>query len=193
MQRVSPAAPEAASANPDQPSTSMHAAQELPQVAPSDARVDRELAQLAQSMDKLKNDLTAMHGSKQPASAEPEAVPVPKTPEQEQAEHDEYMAGIERAFDQEPRDEQWAAGTTQRLRKTLESEPVLLAAVRGIECRSSSCRMEIRDDGSATFAEELPILVHEIGAVLPEARFTQSDLGNGAQLRVLYLSKSAEE
>jgi hypothetical protein len=103
------------------------------------------------------------------------------------------MAGVERAFEREPRAEQWATGTTQVLRQTLESEPVMLAALRGIECRSSSCRMEIRDDGSATFAEEFPLMVHHLGAVLPEVRFGQSALGDGAQLHILYMTKSADE
>ena len=54
-------------------------------------------------------------------------------------------------------------------------------------------RLEIRDDGSATFSEEFPLMVHEIGAVLPEIRFSQSNLGSGAQLHILYMSKSAAE
>jgi hypothetical protein len=144
-------------------------------------------------MGKLKDDVTAMRSDKQPAAVQPEPPATPKTPEQEQAELDEYMAGVERAFEQEPRNEQWSKGTLQGLRKALEAEPTMIAAVRGMECRSSSCRVEIRDDGSATFAEEFPLMVHEMGAVLPQARFTQSDLGSGAQLHILYLSKSADE
>jgi hypothetical protein len=193
IQRVSPSEPETHIAGQGEPSTSVNAAQELPHAAQTDVRVDREIQRLNQSLVKLEGELAAMHGAKQATSPQPEAVVTPKTPEQEQAEHDEYMAVIERAFEQEPRNESWAIKTTQRLRKTLETEPIILAAVRGIECRSSSCRMEIRDDGSATFGEEFPIMVHEMGAVLPEVRFTHSDLGSGTQLHVLYMSKSAAE
>ena len=193
MQRVNPSEPETQPTDPGEPVTSLNAAQQLPRAARPDAQTERELTQLAQTVAKLKTELAAMHGEKQPAAVPAESNATVKTPDQEQAEHDEYMAGIERAFEQEPRNDKWAAETTQRLRKTLDSEPTMLAALRGIECRSSSCRMEIHDDGSATFSEELPLMVHELGAVLPEARFTHSELGGGAQLHVLYMSKSATE
>lgn len=156
----------------------------------SDARVERELAELALNMDRLKNELSSMRDDRQRPS-ETDTAASAKTPEQLQAEHDELMVSVERAFEQEPRNEQWAKGTSDLLRETLGTEPIMLAAVRGIDCRSNSCRMEIRDDGSAAFAEEFPIMVHQMGAVLPEVRFNQSDLGSGAQLHVLYMSNAA--
>jgi hypothetical protein len=180
----------AAAATPEHRSASVISAQALPHAPQSqsaEVRLQRELTDLAAGVTRLTNDLSALRAEKQPAPSPPEAV---KTAEQEQAEHEEYMAGVERAFEQEPRNEHWASGTSELLRNALGTEPIMLAALRGIECRARSCRMEIRDDGSAAFAQELPLMVHALGAVLPEVRFTQSDLGSGAQLHILYMSKS---
>lgn len=162
----------------------------LPPSAPAtDTHMENELSELSRSVAQLKSELTSLRAEGQPP---PEIVqPQTKTEEEVQAEHDEYMVGVERAFEREPRDEKWAAGTTQALRQSIEAEPVMLAALGDIECHSSSCRVEVRDDGSQTFATEFPLLVHQMGAVLPEVRFSQSDLGGGAQLHVLYMSKSA--
>jgi hypothetical protein len=172
--------------------TSVSSAQQQPRPAAQskadEARMERELAELTLDMARLKSDLSNMRDDKQPAS---EPVVPQKTAEEVQAEHDEYMVSVERAFEQEPRNDAWAKDTSQLLREALGTEPIVLAAVSGIECRSSSCRMEIRDDGSASFAEEFPIMVHQMGAVLPEVRFNQSDLGNGSRLHILYMTNAA--
>lgn len=190
IERVSVSKSDAHLTTSGEPHTSVSSAQALPYA--QDQRVERELAELANGVAILKNDVTELRADK-PAEqllVEPSA-PTPKTEQQLQAEHDEYMAGIERAFEQEARDERWAKGTGEQLRETLKAQPVMLAALRGIECRSSSCRVEIHDDGSGAFAEEFPLIVHELGAVLPEIRFSHSELGGGAQLQTLYMSKTS--
>lgn len=152
----------------------------------------REVSRLAADLARMKNEIdTLRDDAEQERAATDRAAPAPKTAEQLQAEHDEYMAAVERAFDQQPRDERWAQGTAQRVRETLESEPIMLAALRGIECRSSACRLELRDDGSTAFAQELPLMMHNMGAVLPEVRFGHAELSDGARLHVMYMSQSS--
>lgn len=149
----------------------------------------RELHKLAADLAHMRSELAALreHPDK---DERPE--PAPKTEEQLQAEQDEQMAAVERAFEQQPRDDRWAQGTAQRLRETLEAEPVMIAALHGIECRSSACRLELRDDGSTAFAEQFPLVLHDMGAVLPEVRFSHAELSDGARMHVMYMQRSAE-
>lgn len=170
--------------------TSASPPQTLPAPA-ADTHMENELSELTKSVAQLKSELTSLRAENQ--SLPETAQPPTKTEEQAEVEHDEYMVSVERAFEREPRDERWAASTSQLLRQSIEAEPVMLAALGNIECHSSSCRVEVRDDGSQTFATEFPLLVHQMGAVLPEVRFSQSDLGSGTQLHILYMSKSAPE
>ncbi|HTU62272.1 MAG TPA: hypothetical protein VMF89_27625, partial [Polyangiales bacterium] len=149
-------------ASADVPDTSASPALTLPPPAP--AADTRELSELSKTVAQLQSELTALRAEGKPA-VEPEQPPI--SDEQIQAEHDEYMVGVERAFEREPRDENWATGTTRMLRETVEAEPVMLAALGNIECHSSSCRVEVRDDGSQTFATEFPLMIHQMGAVLP--------------------------
>lgn len=161
----------------------------------SDPNIDRELRELTTSLAQLKAELAALRDRTRSAPgdvAPPRLETESKTDEQLQAEHDEYMAGIERSFEREPRNQLWSSETAQRLRQTLEAEPLMLAALRGIECRLSSCRMELQDDGSAAFSDSFPAVLHHVGAILPEAHFDHAELAGGAQLHTLYLSKSAD-
>ena len=163
-----------------------------PEPAHAPANNNQEVRALAAELARMKSELHDLRDDRQSERAAPERPePAPKTPEQQQADHDEYITGVERAFEREPRDERWAQGTAQRLRTTLQSEPILVAAVRGIECRSRSCRLELRDDGSTAFAEEFPLMMHEMGALLPEVRFGHAELSDGARLHIMYMSQSS--
>jgi hypothetical protein len=186
VERVSTAATDSHLAREEE---SQPSALELVQAGASDKR---EVRALAADMAAMKSELAALRDDKQTAQDNTERpAPAPKTAEQLQAEHDEYMAGVERAFEQEPRDERWAQGTAQSLRQALESEPVMVAAMRGIECRSRSCRLELRDDGSAAFAEEFPLMMHDMGALLSEVRFSHAELSDGARLHIMYMTQSS--
>lgn len=149
----------------------------------------RELHKLAADLAHMRNELAALRDT---TDKDERPEPAPKTEEQLQAEQDEQMAAVERAFEQQPRDDRWAQGTAQRLRETLEAEPIMLAALHGIECRSTACRLELRDDGSTAFAEQFPLVMHDMGAVLPEVRFSYAELSDGARLHVMYMQRSAE-
>ncbi|HTU61271.1 MAG TPA: hypothetical protein VMF89_22605 [Polyangiales bacterium] len=189
MEHVSREGTAAHSSAVDAPNTA-----ELPPRAALDHAPDkREIHKLAADLERMRSELSALRDDQheeRAASERPE--PVPKTDEQLQAEQDEQMAAVERAFEQQPRDVRWAQGTAQRLRETLEAEPIMLAALHGIECRSTACRLELRDDGSTAFAEQFPLVMHDMGAVLPEVRFSHAELSDGARLHVMYMQRGAE-
>jgi hypothetical protein len=177
------------------PATSVLATRALAGVQPAvDLGTRRELAALSSGVAQLKTELSTLREQRQNAPV-PAATAEPPlaTDEQVQVEHDQRMAEIERAFEREPRDAAWATGTTQLLRQTVETEPLMLAALRGIDCRSISCRMEVYDDGSPAFTESFPALLHHMGAILPEVRFDHAELAGSAQLHTLYMSKSSSE
>jgi hypothetical protein len=190
-------APSATAASSDESNTSLHAAQSgTPSSVPAsaaDPRTAREVAELKASLVKLQGELSALRADKEPEQASAQADELsPETLARLQAEREEYMAAVEHRFEREPRDEKWAAETVQRIRETLEAEPIMLAALRGIDCRSSSCRMEIGDDGSAKFAEEFPVMMHHMGAVLPEVDFAQLESGDASKVHVMYMAKSSD-
>jgi hypothetical protein len=169
--------------------TALH--RDMPPSAAASAPIQdqRELRKLAADLAHVRSELAALRDHK---GEDERPEPAPKTDEQLQAEQDEQMANVERAFEQQPRDEGWARSTAQRLRETLEAEPVMIAALYGIECRSTACRLELRDDGSTVFAEQFPLVMHDMGSVLPEVRFSHAELSDGARLHVMYMQRSAE-
>jgi hypothetical protein len=191
MEHVSPEGTGAHLASAGDADTALQRDSPLPAAvgAPVHDKDSRAIDQLAADLAHVRNELAALRDDTHKEGA---AEPAPKTDEQLQAEQDEHMATVERAFEQQPRDEHWAPRTTQRLRETLEAEPVMVAALHGIECRSTSCRLELRDDGSTAFAEHFPLVMHDMGAVLPEVRFSHAELSDGARLHVMYMQRSAE-
>ena len=111
-----------------------------------------------------------------------------------EAEHhemwEEYVSYAEAGFNDEPTDTRWAAETGSLIQQQIASWPALRGATQSLECRSKSCRVELRDDGSQNFARELPRLVHRLG---PQVSSVVVDLvkdEQGRLMQVLYMSRA---
>ena len=111
-----------------------------------------------------------------------------------EAEHEEmweeYVSYAEAGFNDEPTDARWAAATGTLIQQQIASWPTLRGATHSLECRSKSCRVELRDDGSQNFARELPRLVHRLGPHLSSVVVDLVQDEQGRRMQVLYMTRA---
>jgi hypothetical protein len=100
------------------------------------------------------------------------------------------MASTESTFRREDVDARWSQSTIAAVRAALaDAKDPLRNAVRSVECRSQSCRVEIDADGDGPLRQDLPLILGRLTQVLPNMTAGQVDQGNGYQATVLYLSR----
>jgi hypothetical protein len=160
--------------------------------------VNAKLAMLAAEVTALRHQLRDQAMQDPPhASAENEtgrnARNDPIALAEEERKHKELMAAKESAFQQEPLDGQWAPQTSSSLREAMSNNPAMRDAVRTIECRSSTCRVEITDSEQVRSSKSLDNLITQVGGSLPQVTYNQIDEGNGESAMVMYMSRVAEQ
>jgi hypothetical protein len=62
-----------------------------------------------------------------------------------------------------------------------------------IDCRSDSCRVEVRDDGSGSLSKSMPMLAQQLAGTLPTITANNISQPNGESAVVLYLSRQVEQ
>jgi hypothetical protein len=160
--------------------------------------VNAKLAMLAAEVTALRQQLRDQAMKDQPqASAENEtsrnARNDPVAQAEEQRKYKELIAAKETAFQQEPLDGQWAPQTSSSLREAMSKNPAMRDAVRNIECRSSTCRVEITDTEQVRSSKSLDNIITQVGDSLPQVTYNQIDEGNGESAMVMYMSRVAEQ
>jgi hypothetical protein len=120
----------------------------------------------------------------------PEAEPV-MTEEERRAEDDRrhaaYMDRVEAGFEREAVDPTWSSSTATRVWSTIKQMDVIHAAARTVECRSKSCRIEVRDDGTGALHKGLPMFAQEFADAMPYMAGRQVQEPDGHAGMVLYL------
>lgn len=130
-----------------------------------------------------------------PAGAEapgPAAIEDPHVEAEARAEEERgrraHVAGIDTAFRGEATDPRWSSAASSVIRTAIAGDDDLRPLVRGAECRSSTCRVELADDGSGTLDRALTMFVLQVGHALPRVVVDRpADVGGRATM-VLYLS-----
>jgi hypothetical protein len=120
--------------------------------------------------------------------------PDPATQAEAERRRQEQMAVLETTFRQEPSDYRWSSQATLAVQEALASNETAQAAVRDIECRSRTCRVEIADDGTGMMlANFMPMFALQVASVLPSitANYVKGD--NGETTMILYLSRDLAE
>jgi hypothetical protein len=102
--------------------------------------------------------------------------------------HREYIARIDAAFRAEATDPQWSSTTSSAIRGIVAGDESLRSSLRGVDCKSHTCRVEIADDGSGALDKALPMFVHQLAPHLPSVAADRVDDGRGAASMVLYMS-----
>lgn len=104
-------------------------------------------------------------------------------------ERQEQMAAIEASFRQEPSDPQWSFAMTGVVQEALAGEETLQTALQNLECRSSTCRVEIADDDAGELAKSMPVVLQQLASTLPNVIADQVEDGGGNRSLLLYLSR----
>lgn len=158
-----------------------------------------ELAELRREVARLGLQVRSQHGrpSAAPAPAEVAARASGELPPRDSAEAQEErarkrrdrIAGIEAAFRREAVEPGWSATASAAIQAAMVTERDLGPLARGVECRSSTCRVELADDGSGKSAKALQLFIHHLGGELPGVVADRTEGGGGAATMVLYMSR----
>jgi hypothetical protein len=101
---------------------------------------------------------------------------------------DEHMAEVSANFQAEAVDNSWAAPTAKTVAQALQDDPALSAAAGAIDCRSQTCRVELKNDGTGTLDKQLPLFAQTLGPVLPRIDAAHERDPGGTERVVLYLT-----
>jgi hypothetical protein len=159
------------------------------------ARLDQEQSQARDPWAVMPEEEPVVPPGVGPAHAPlvPGSADVREARAEEERMHRQYIAGIEAAFLGEATDPQWSSATSSAIQAIVAADDSLRGSMRALECRSSTCRVEIADDGSGTLDRALPMFVHQLAPQLPGMAADRHDDGRGTASMVLYLSVSEAE
>jgi hypothetical protein len=110
--------------------------------------------------------------------------------EEDQVRHQERMAALDAALENDPIDPSWSAQATGVLQQALAEDDGGSVTPGSLVCRSSMCRVEItvkEGDGADKVAMKLP---HRVGEMFPNAEGNQVEEDDGATTLVLYLFRA---
>lgn len=99
---------------------------------------------------------------------------------------------LEAEFRQEAAEPNWSLARSEALRATLRGGDSTGGEwVKGIECRSRTCRVEVFEAG--TVGLDLPILLAQVQERLPSFVSGLKDVPNGERAIVLYMSRDVAD
>ena len=108
-------------------------------------------------------------------------------------EHQAEMEAVDAAFRKQAVDPTWSANTVSSIRNALNSEEIGGVQADNIDCRSDSCRVELRDDGSGRLGKSMPMLAQQLAGTTPNITANNVSQANGESTLVLYLSRPVEQ
>lgn len=111
------------------------------------------------------------------------------TREDEEWRHQERMATVEADFRREPAATPWSIQTEAAVQEALAGDEAARTAVRSVECRSHTCRVEVTDDNSRGLAKFIPLLSLQLAQTLPNMNMMSTQVEDGAdgKVTILYL------
>jgi hypothetical protein len=149
--------------------------------APSPNTAD-EIAALQAQIDKLRTQTAAQRLNGNAPPVDPK-----RAIEEDRQRHAAYVAGLQSAFGQERVDPRWAPAATSRLWDAINHNDTMRGAMRNVECRSSTCRIQVSDDGSGSVNKNLPLWSQQVTDLLPHMVGQSVVNANGHTETVLYL------
>jgi len=160
-----------------------------PLAAVADAAPAREdeLRRLREQVEAMQAQIAASERRRgaDPATASPDQAR--HLAEQDRQRHAAYVAGLQSSFRLEPTDPRWSAATSARLLDSLQRDDALRGAAREVECRSSSCRIELTLDAAGAVDKRLPLWSLQLADALPRMVGQSVVRPNGERALVLYL------
>jgi len=157
------------------------------------AELRREMLQLRKQVhaqgEQLDSAANAPYDDSQAVADRHDPQAVLERREEDERKHREYMVGVDAAFRNEATDPRWAATTTVAVQAAITETGELRQLARSVECRSSTCRVELTDNGSGKLASVLPAFAMRVGHELPSVDIGRIQDASGAATTVLYMSR----
>jgi hypothetical protein len=116
-----------------------------------------------------------------------------QTPEQARQTWREHMEQVAVEFELEARDARWAREAESKIQGVLATSRAMSDAVESLDCRSASCRVQLKANQSTNFEEDLLRVVHEVGSFLPDTQLDAADPALGKRSTVIYLRTKTDE
>jgi hypothetical protein len=178
-------------------------------VARSDKQADMQqqaLAALRQDMARLRREFSTLQrqiqeqgqaataggpGSEADPASDPRSDPAARA--EAERVRQEQMAVIEATFRQEPIDREWSFKATGAVQEVLASADTVRPALRSLECRSQTCRMELAEDDTGELEKSMPRFLLQLGETLPRGTVNYIEDGAGGKTMILYMDRGASE
>jgi hypothetical protein len=159
-----------------------------------------DLAALTGEVDSLKAEVLALRhqlpAKPSPVPSRADGPPAPDARSDSSAREEEAaemrQAQIERidaGFRGQTVDQSWSANTASAVREALNSAEVGGLQAENIDCRSSSCRVELHDDGTGRLSKSLPIVALQLAGSMPTVTAETIPQADGTSNVVLYMSR----
>jgi hypothetical protein len=161
-----------------------------------------DLAELRGEVESLKAEVLALrHQPPAQSSPVPSRADGPPAPDvrsdpsalDEAATRQAQMEMIDAAFRRQTIDQSWSANTTSAIHEVLNSTEVGGLHAETIDCRSSSCRVELHDDGTGRLSKSLPIVAQQLAGSMPTVMANTIPQGDGTSNVVLYMSRESDD
>jgi hypothetical protein len=160
-----------------------------------------DLAALTGEVDSLKAEVLALRhqlpAQSSPVTSRADGRPAPDARSDSSAREEEaaqmrqaQMEKIDAAFRRQTIDPSWSASTASAIREVLNSTDVGLQA-ENIDCRSSSCRVALHDDGTGALSKSLPIVALQLAGSMPTVTADTIPQTDGTSNVVLYMSRDS--
>ena len=111
---------------------------------------------------------------------------------EQERRHREYVQGVAGAYRREPVDPAWSSSKMSVIQTALASKPELRQLVRGVECRSQSCRVEFADEASGRPSPAVQSFLADLGAELPTAIAERMEQAGRPASTVFYIGRSSD-
>ncbi len=165
-----------------------------------------DLAALTGEVDALKAEVLALRHQLPAQSSPAQSSPVPSRAdgppaadvrsdqsarEEEAATRQAQMEKVDAAFRSQTVDQSWSANTTSAIHEVLSSTEDGGLQAENIDCRSSSCRVELHDDGTGRLGKSLPIVALQLAGSMPTVTANTIPQDDGTSNVVLYMSRDS--
>ncbi len=151
------------------------------------AGLEMRLAALSKEVSDQKNQAAVADESSAASSATAE-----ETIEHDRVVWQDHMKEVAAAFQSELRDQTWAQSHTAFLQERLTADQLMRGALRNIDCRSTTCRLDMVDDRKGGFDRGLPAFLQKLGATFPSGQASTIDNPDGTRSVSVYLSTAGQ-
>jgi flagellar biosynthesis/type III secretory pathway protein FliH len=156
-----------------------------------------EVISLRRDVEALKAELARRPqdnpvGQEEPSSDHAEPNHQPAKEAERKAENEkqvqEQVVRAQQQFASEQVDPGWSSAQRATIQGLANKNEGIRSALRGAECRSHTCRVELVDTAAANLGETLPTFLSEMGAALPRVTAERTTSADGTSSYVLYMT-----